>query len=313
MATPSVRRQQIEKALAQLERFKADPAYADKRYALDANSVFLRAARSWLSYLWWLFMVAPKLDGSRLLELTDFPVEEWDVAMHDRLIALQKRKRPGLIAPLVGAIAEYLQKESRDVVMANLGAGGMEVDRQVASWALQTGYPHALTIVAVDKSPVTRRLAEKNLRELADQVEIVETNDLTQAELERLRKNAQKKVLIVMCTNDIFALDKTFQPGYFDLVYHSLFRHHLNPAEREKLDATISVLAKSHLEFDGYKNWAVVIPQTVVGWNYPHFLNGEFISNLRFEQKRNIAARASLKGSHRFYGQTGFYLLKHYV
>ena len=311
MATPSARRQQIEKALAQLECFRADPAYANKGYALDANSTFLRAARSLPSYLWWLFSVAPSLDGSRLLELTDFPVEEWDIAMHERLIALQKRKRPGLIAPLVGAITEYLQKESRDVVMANLGAGGMEVDRQVARWALQTGYPYALTIVAVDKSPITRRLAEKNLKELTGSVEVVETGDLTQAGLEKLRKDAKKKVLIVMCTNDIFALEQKFQPRYFDLVYHSLFRHHLSLPEREKLDETVAALAKGHLEFDGYKSIPHAVIQSLFAWSSPVFLNGTIISLLRYQMKSQVTANREAE-TVLYYGNTAHYLLQRF-
>lgn len=301
------RNQQIEQALARLEAFKSDPMYADKRYAIDANIVFLQAARSLPRYLWWLFTVAPKLDGSRLLELTDFTVEEWDVAMHSRLIEIQKHKWPGLIAPLVGAITEHLQKETRDLVMANFGAGGMEVDRQAARWALQTYYPHRLTIVAVDKSPVTRKIAAKNMRELANDVEIIETGEITAAELERLRKNTKKKTLIVMCTNNIFQLDEQFPPQYFDLIYHSLFKHHLNPAEQEKLDSTMQMLARKRFEFDGYKSWPVVVPQTIVGWEYPYFLNGTIISMARYQTNDEVKQKS---GDISYYAMIAHYLRK---
>lgn len=302
------RNEVIDSALKKLRIFEAENNDERRAYAIRENIVFLEAARSLPRYLWWLLRVAPKLDGSRLLELTDFPVEEWDIAMHERLIEMQKRKRPGLVTPLVSAITGYVQNESRDLVIVNLGAGGMEVDRQVVQWVLKTNHPHTLTIVAVDKSPVTRRIANKNLKELANDVEIIEAGELTQMELERIRENAQKKILIVMCANDIFELDQKFQPQYFDLVYHSLFLHHLNSVEQEKLECTIQAIGKRHFEFYGYRCWPVVVPQTIVGWNSPHFLNAELFSNLRFKKKREIIAHAHTKGDVGFYSITGFYL-----
>jgi hypothetical protein len=298
----------IDSALKKLRVFEAEDNDERRGYAIRENIVFLEAARSLPRYFWWLLRVAPKLDGSRLLELTDFPVEEWDVAMHERLIEMQKRKRPGLVTPLVSAITEYVQNESRDLIVVNLGAGGMEVDRQVAEWALKANHPHTLTLVAVDKSPTTRRIAYENLKEHANDVEIIETGELTQMELDRIRENTQKRILIVMCANDIFELDQKFEPQYFDLVYHSLFRHHLSSVEQEKLDCTIQAIGKRHFEFDGYKSWPVVVPQTIVGWNYLHFLNAELFSNLRFKNKREIMARAHTKGDVGFYNITGCYL-----
>ncbi|MBI5400667.1 MAG: hypothetical protein HZB12_00920 [Candidatus Yonathbacteria bacterium] len=301
------RQEEIDAVLKKLAEFEAENTDERMAYAIRENIAFMKAARSLPRYLWWLFTVAPKLDGSRLLELTDFPVEEWDVAMHERLIALQKRKQPGLITPLVSAITEYIQRESRDLIIADLGAGGMEVDRQVAEWALKVGHPHTLTIVAVDKSPVTRRIADKNLKELADGVEIIETGELSADELERIRKNATKKILIVMCTNDIFALEQKFQSQYFDLVYHSLFRHHLNADEQEKLDRTIQAIGKRHFEFDGYKSWAHGVIQSLFAWTSPVFLNGTIISMARYKTK-NEANQES--GDVLYYANTAHYLRK---
>jgi hypothetical protein len=114
-----------------------------------------------------------------------------------------------------------------------------------------------------------------------------------------------------MCTNDIFELEKSFRPGYFDLVYHSLFRHHLAPHQQERLDAVIVALSKRHMEFDGFKYWPVVIAQTIVGWNYPNFLNGELFSNFRFHSKTDRINYARERGSIQFFGITGFYLLEY--
>ncbi len=301
----STRKQQIERALARLRVFQKDPAYTDKQYAVQANITFLEAARSLLRYLWWLFKVAPKLDGSRLLELTDFPVEEWDVAMHERLIEMQKRKRPGLVTPLVNAITEYTKKESRDLIIANLGAGGMEVDRQVAEWALKENSQHTLTIVGVDKSSITRRIADRNLKGLADRVEMVETGELTATKLGEIQKETTKKVLIVMCTNDIFGLDKKFGKDYFDLVYHSLFRHHLTPTQQIDLDRTVGAISKKHFEFDGYKSWPHGLIQSLFAWTSPVFLNGTIISMARYRAKDEISREG---GDISYYDITSHYL-----
>lgn len=301
------RKEEIDAALKKLAVFEAENSDESKAYAIRENIAFMKAARSLPRYLWWLFTIAPKLDGSRLLELTDFPVEEWDIAMHERLIELQKRERPGLIAPLANAITEYMRKEQRDLIIADLGAGGMEVDRQVAEWALKTNHPYALTIVAVDKSPITRRIADKNLRGLASGAEIIETGELSMGELERMRKDATKKILIVMCTNDIFDLDRKFHPQYFDLVYHSLFRHHLNAIEQEKLDRVIQAIGKNHFEFDGYKSWMHGIIQSLFAWTSPIFLNGTIISMARYKTK----AKASQgSGDVSYYTNTAHYLRK---
>ncbi len=304
----SRRLEEIENALAKLQEFKKDPAYAHKQYAIDANIAFLKAARSFPRYLWWLATVAPNLDGSKLLELTDFPVEEWDIKMHKRLIEMQKKKQPGLVAPLVKAISDYIRKENRALVLADLGAGGMEVDRQVIAWALKSKLQQPLTIVAVDKSPITRKIAFENLKELAGEITLVETGDIRAADLEKMRASS-KNILVVMCTNNIFGLEEQFSPKYFDLVYHSLFRHHLSVPEQGRLDATVTKMGKRHFEFDGFMNWPVVIPQTIVGWRSPHFLNGELFSNFRFKRRQYIARNAALQGALSFYGMTGFYLL----
>lgn len=274
------RNEVIEGALKKLRVFEAQNTDEQRVYAIRENIVFMNAARSLPRYFWWLMTVAPKLDGLQLLELSDFPVEEWGVTMHERLVELQKRKRPGLIAPLVEAISEYIQKESRDLVIADLGAGGMEVDRQVAEWAIKKNCLHTLIIVATDKSRITRRIAAINLKELTN-VEIIETGEITQTGLDRLRANMQKKILVVMCTNDIFSLDQNFRPHYFDLVYHSLFRHHLNSSEQEKLARIIQVIGKKRFEFDGYKSWAHGVLQTLFVWTSPVFLNGMIFSMAR--------------------------------
>mgnify|MGYP001584098075 FL=1 len=124
---------EIDGILEKLREFKSDSRYGDRLYAIEENIRFAEAMKSLPRYVWWLFTRAPKIDGSKLLELTDFPVEEWDVRMHGRLIEVERSKKIKLIKPLVDKISEFIFKENKPLILANLGAGGMEADRQVIS------------------------------------------------------------------------------------------------------------------------------------------------------------------------------------
>ena len=84
----SERTREINDAISKLESFKADPAYAKDAYAIDENIAFLKSIKNIFSYIGWLINRPKAIDPARLLELTDFPVEEWDVKMHRRLIEI---------------------------------------------------------------------------------------------------------------------------------------------------------------------------------------------------------------------------------
>src|ERR1035437_5089359 len=134
------RNQEINDAIKKLESFKSDLAYKDNLYAIDENITFLIAIRHFTSYIWWLLNKPKNIVSTKLLELTDFPVEDWDIKMHNRLIEIERNKRIGLGKPLVDKILEYIHTENHQLVLVNLGAGGMEVDRQVIVNLLERKY-----------------------------------------------------------------------------------------------------------------------------------------------------------------------------
>ena len=306
----SKRLQEIEGAIKKLEEFERNPVYADRLYAIKENIIFLKAARSLPAYIKWLLTRTGKLDGSKLLELTDFPVPEWDRKMHWRLIEMQKRDNPGLVKPLVEAIVDFVKKENRDLICANLGAGGMEVDRQVIRRLIDSSYNKRLVIVAVDKSETTREIAKENLASLNSEIELIEVDQLTLEQLEETKQKTNKNIVVFLCKNDIFELDKTFPAKYFDLVYHSLFKHHLDDKQKRELDRVLDDLSNTILEYDGYLNKSVIVLQTIVGWNYPNFLNAELFSNFRFKEKDFVLSYAKERGDINFYSGLGQYLLK---
>src|SRR3989338_5064144 len=299
----SKRLEEIGSAIEKLEQLKHDPTFTEKMYAIEANFEFLNAIKTVPRYINWLLTKASKLDSAKLLELTDFPVPEWDIKMHKRLIEIERRDRPGLVKPIVDAVVDEFAKAGKDMIVADLGAGGMEVDRQVAIRSAKSSFAHKLTIVAFDKSATTREIARENLADISAEVEIVETGILTQTELESLRKKAAKKVLIIMATNDIFDLSTSFPEKYFDIVYHSLFKHHLDKREQEKFEGVILNVSKIAFEFDGYRSFFPhLLIQSAMAWSSPVFLNGTVFSMLRYKNKNDFSQNV------KFFNNTAHYL-----
>ncbi|MEK9182127.1 MAG: hypothetical protein AAB781_00890 [Patescibacteria group bacterium] len=279
---------EINGILEKLLEFKNDPRYGDRLYAIEENIRFAEAIKSLPSYVWWLLTKAPKIDGSRLLELTDFPVEEWDVRMHGRLMEVERDKKIKLIKPLVDKITEFIIQENRPLVLANLGAGGMEVDRQVISNLLDKKYSQPIIFIGVDKSPITNKIAKENLNSLREGIEIFDIEILTKNRFDEIAK-ANKGIAVILCKNDIFKLNAEFPPKYFDLVYNSLFKHHLvEESDKKKLDKIVNEISKKSLEYDGYRSWPHSIPQSIVAWNNPVFLNGTIFSMLRYSNKKSL-------------------------
>lgn len=282
------RRMEIDGILQKLREFKNDPRYGDRIYAIGENIRFAEAMKSLPRYAWWLLTRAPKIDGARLLELTDFPVEEWDVRMHKRLMEVERSKKIKLVKPLVDRILKFIFDENRPLVLANLGAGGMEVDRQVISELIDKKYDKPIIFIGVDKSPITNKIAKENLNSLGKGIEIFDIENLTKDRLEEIKKT-NKGIAVVLCKNDIFNLGVEFPPKYFDLVYNSLFKHHLAESDKERLDKIIQNTSKKSLEYDGYRSWPHTIPQSLAGWSNPVFLNGTIFSMLRYSKKNNLS------------------------
>lgn len=305
----SKRIHEINDAINKLESFKKDAAYAKDVYAIEENIIFLKSIKNIFGYVGWLVTRPKMIAPERLLELTDFPVEEWDVKMHRRLIEIERNKHIGVGKPLVDKILEYVASQNRPLVLVNLGAGGMEVDRQVIASLLDKKYSQPIVIVGVDKSPTTHMIAKGNIGSLGSAVNVIEREELSREELNKIEA-ANKGIVVILCKNDIFSLGDVFPAGSFDLMYHSLFKHHLAAELRPCLDLLMKKMASHAYDYDGYRTWGVIVPQTVVAWNYPFFLSGTVLSNIRFDTASVIKERAKNAKNVSFYPNTGHYLLE---
>ncbi len=298
------RLQEIDSAIGKLKDFKKDPSYKDLDYGIEQDMDFLDSIRTVSGYLTWLLKKANKLDRDRLAELTDFSVEEWDRKMHGPLMEVQRNKNIGLGKPLVDSICAFVKKNKKGMVLASLGAGGMEADRQVIQSLKGSKHDQQVIIVGIDRSSHAHTIAYENLTFFDKDIKIYRFDRLSQNDLDEIRKN-EKGIAVVLCKNDIFKLKDQFPLHYFDLTYHSLFKHHFIKRDQERLDEVMSGISKQSLEYDGYKSWIALIPQSITGWKYPLFLSDTVFSMLRYSTKKQIK---SLSGKISFFTKTGHYL-----
>lgn len=280
----------IARIVDDLESLRGDSAFANQ-YAVEENAAFFRAIANPVTYCRWLVGRAPKIEGERLLELADMPLPYWEREMHRQLVAVEKKKFPGLITPLVTRIVEWIARENRPLVIANLGCGGMEVERQVIRQLQANAHSEQVVFVGLDQSPVARELARENLRDVAPWLEFHEVHTLGEGLLAQLKRSAQHQYVVIMCQNEVLSLSNQFAPRALDLIFNSLFKHHLGERQKEDLDAVIMRTAPHMLEYDGYRSWLVMIPQTFTVWHSPVLLNATIFSDLRYLSKQMVQAR----------------------
>jgi len=285
----SNKKTQIDHILKQLVAFKSDPCFKHSDYAIEQNIIFFKACRSIFTYVRWLIFNAPKLKAEMLMELTDFGVSEWDREMHNKLIEMEGKEFPGLIKPLVRQLSRFIISKNKPLILVNFGSGGMETERQVLQDLIKTQHQHRVVFIGVDISSTAQEIATSNLSRLGQNVVVKNINHLDKKILEdEIDKIEKNKHLVLLCKNNIFELEKYFPREYFDMAFHSLFVHHLDTNNWQKVADVSMAISKSAIGYDGYKSWLFMIPQTIVGWKHPIFLNAEIFSSLRFLPKKEL-------------------------
>lgn len=303
------RAQQIEQILADLihlEKITSD----NKLYAVKENMAFFCAARSFFSLINWLLTRMPKLNPEKLLEINDI-LPKWDNEMHLRLIQVERQKFPGLIEPLVEEIIKFVKANDKPLVLANIGSGGMEVERQVIERLLKDNHRQPTIFLGIDQSSAAHHLAKENLRVFVGRVKFEKNDHLDNHYFDGVLKSGSR-FIVVHSQSNILCLDTFLTTKVFDLVYHSLFQHHLSSNQRAKLDHVLSRVASKRLEYDGVRSNALFIPLIITAWASPVFLNASVFSNLRFDKRKDIKLKAKQSEVElSFYPLKGTYLLKY--
>lgn len=304
-----IRKNQIDQIITDLKIAKTETSDRDRLYAIDQNIAFFEAAKSLPRFVVWIFTKMFKVDKRRLLEINDI-LPKWDKEMHIKLMEIEQRKFPGLIKPLVDRIVEFIKKENCPLVLADIGSGGMEAERQVIERLIKDDYKQPIVFIGVDQSPSAHEIAKENLSIFKDKIQYRNIDQLSDPILEDIKK-FNVGITVIACRNDIFNLDKIFGQNIFDLSYHSLFKHHLNEQQQKELDRILKFTSKKVLEYDGFRSNIFLFLQIKSGWNHPAFLNAAVFSNLRFNKQRNLISQSRQKNKKiSFFKHLGNYLTK---
>ncbi len=281
----------IDEILSDLALLRKDSSYPSQ-YAVVQTIEFFESLDSFWSNIKWLSLKAPKLKREQLLELADFPSSlfaKWDKDTQLKLIELERRPFPGIVKPLVDEITKFILGNTSDfLLVGNLGCGAMEIERQIINELIQKKYNKKIVFVGIDKSSAAHELAKNNFRELKTLVKIYEIDQLNSDVLRKTTENVQGQYTLILAKNNLLTLDKFFKENEFDLIFHSLFKHHLAQDEKNQLDKIISKIAQTAYEYDGYKNWPLIFIHTIYTWNDPAFLNATILSDLRYFSKYQL-------------------------
>ena len=303
---------QINQILLDLRAIAKATTDKDKLYAIEQNMILFEATKSLARYLWWVVTKMPRIDPERLLEINDL-LPKYDSEMHKQLNIIERRKFPGLIRKIVEEITRFIISSERDLILLSIGSGSMELERQVMTALIKQGYDKKVVFGAVNQSPLAHKMAGENLSSLASHVEFYFSEKINQDYIQDVKDKSSKNFSIIQCHNNIFSLDEIFSENYFDVVYNSLFIHHLNQQQAEKIRLIALHIAKKYFEYDGFKQVPQVIPQSFFAWFSPVLLNGSILSGLRYVEKNKLLENARILNAIKIRSDVNFYKIGHYL
>jgi SAM-dependent methyltransferase len=282
---------EIQEILADLKTLASHPDYVE---AVKLHTGFFGAMRSPISYLFWLVLKAPKLRRNRakVTELADLPLPRWQKTVLETLSYFEEWM-PTLL-PIKNHVVRELEKlkESKQepIVVASLGCGGMELERQIIYQLIRKRFSFPAVFIGVDYSAASLDVATSKFQNLTSKglVHMQTITHLGNNELAKIKAQAASQgFMVVSLRNDAFAL-KELAENSLDLVYHARLRHHLTTEEARKLDELANYLAPNLVELDDiFSIWAIIVMSIFI-WRFPAILNGCILSCLRDYSKREL-------------------------
>lgn len=290
------RTEQIEEILQDLKDLKKQGF--ENMYALDENIKFFEAMRSPFKYIKWFISERPKIDGSRLLELSDFPLGHgrWEAILQAELLEIEQWKFPDNLARFRKSTLELLQHLQSDerLVLLNLGCGPMELERQIIQNYLATNNKQKIVFVGIDTSDASLTLAENNIQSARIPLKRVSSFDsVVLAELNL--EYANEQFYTVLFKGDALKTDQYFKKGEVDILFYTKFRHHLQGNQKVYFDKMIRDVSGHIVEDDHLNNlFMFIVPLLVRSrWGHPVLLNGAMFSSLRCPLKKDLQQLAS--------------------
>ncbi len=288
------RTQQIDKIIRNLGDLKKQGF--ENMYALDENIKFFEAMRSPIKYVKWFINERPKINGSQLLELSDFPLGHgrWEAILQTELLEIEQWKFPDNLVRFRKILLNQIDNiatlsNQRPLLLMSLGSGSMEIERQIIFALKKINFKNKITFIGVDLSQASLDTAKNNLKLL--DIPIEQVSSLNEKDLNALQqKYTQNQFTIILLKDNVFNLDKYLNEKLVDLLYHTKFRHHILPQQKEQLDTLVKKLSKRIVEADLLNNLFMFIVPLIARtrWWHPILLNGGMFSSLRCPTKQEI-------------------------
>ena len=285
-------------------------------YSIDENIRFFEAARSLPRYIFWLLTEYSKINGHRILELSDFHLREgeWEKMLLGQLLTLERKNIPDLIGPLRKQLSKEIrtitQQKNEPIVVINMGCGGMETERRIALGLFKKPLTQPIIFIGIDSSPAAIKVAQQNLRSFSK--EFTQLESLTPDVIHSI-KNIQtdKPVQFKVFIGDALNIHNYAEPQTIDIIFHSKFHHHLSDQDKKRFDDMISNIACCTIEFDDYRGAYLPVLSILTGWNKPILLNGAVISSLRDPTKEDIKSYKKEGWDTKIYPLKGFLKIHH--
>jgi SAM-dependent methyltransferase len=282
---------EINEILADLKSLGSQLGYHE---AVKTNTEFFRAIRSPFGYLWWLIFRAPKLRRNRtgIVEIIDLPFPKWQKTVLETLSWFEVWMR--ILIPIREKIIQELERlkqtKKEPIVVASIGCGGMELERQISYQLVRKRFNFPLIFIGVDYSPASFEVVTAKFRKLTAKglVQIKAVSHLGNNDLNELKAEATpQKLQLVFLKADAFDL-KGLAEDSFDLVYHTRLRHHLKLEEARRLDNLALHLAPRLVELDDVFSVLGILMISIFVWRFPAVLNGAVFSYLKDSSKKEL-------------------------
>ena len=292
-----IRKQLIDEIVTDLEAHKKS-GRCENLYALKANLDFFRSLYRFRDFWHWFRRERPKLDGKRLLELSDFHLSngKWERMLQRELLEIEKWKFPDLLGrirkEILKQIAELNQLE-RHLILVSVGSGSMEIERQLITKLRERKSIQKIIFFGIDNSDASLDIATDNLSDLG--VKLLRISHLDQNKVNQLKQELKsEQYAIILANSDALKLESYFGRKNIDLIYHSKFKHHLPDNLKNELDQMIERVAKRGIENDDLNSWIINLGSIKANWkNRLILLNGALLSFLRDPSKEELRSDKS--------------------
>jgi hypothetical protein len=276
----------IEEVVSDLKTGK-EKNFSSYNYALDENIKFFSSLKNMPSFIAWLIFRMPKLEGDKLLELSDFHLSKgkWETILQKELKELESNKFFDILKPLRQEIIDFVESnenKEENLLIINIGSGSMEIERQLIRELEDKGSQQKIVFLGVDSSEASISFARENLK--ADGIELKQIN-IQDNEIEKLKEKKEIRTIAV-CKAEALTLENTgIKP---DLIFHSKLKHHIPKDQWERFDNLLLKICPMVIEFDNYKSFFIIMFSAIINWNKPILNNGAIFSCLRSTEKRAL-------------------------